>query len=132
MIKVATVCCFMLAFLDEVEVKGEEARHIRKKCQAYIDKHPQHLGLVANTAWDVACNSSEDYEEWDPATTLVLLWEETMYEVGKAVGINTKYGEKLLNKQQVSLKAKINSRKIAKNCLQAINKVIYDNKEKLV
>ena len=131
-VKYATICCFMLALLDEVEEKGEEARHIRKKCQAYINNHPQHLELIANTAWDLACGYTEDSPEWCPATVLVLIWKEFIEGLSNKVKLNTKYGEKLLNRQQVSLKAKINSRKIAKDCVKAINKVMYDNKEALV
>lgn len=128
-VRIATVCCFMLALLDEVEEKGEEARHIRKHCQAFIDSHPKYLDIVANKAWEVACEDSEDYDEWSPAVTLVMLWDKVGYELKDKALLNPKYGAKLFNKQNCSLKAKVNSKKIANKCLQAINKVIYDNKE---
>jgi len=133
-IKYATICCFMLALLDEVpkEDKGEEARHIRKKCQAYIDKHPQHLALVANGAWEVACSYTQDSPVWNPAITLVSLWNEFVHELRSEADLNPRFGIKLWNRQAASLRCMLNSKGIAKHCVEAINKVMYDNKEVLV
>lgn len=127
-VKLATICCFILALLDEVEEKGEEARHIRKKCQAFIDSHPHHLDIVANKAWEVACDTSEDYEVWSPAITIAMLWDKVGHELKDKAKLNPKYVAKLFNKQNCSVRAKVNSKKVANKCLQAINKVIYDNK----
>lgn len=128
--KAAVLSCFILALLEEVEVKGEEVVHIRKKCQAYIDKvkNTNALEIIANEAWDVACNYPTE-PEWSPAITLVKLWDKYAVLLKEKVGLNPKFGERLFNKQTCSLKVKIDSGKIAKYCNEAINKTMYKHKE---
>ena len=126
-VKIATICCFMLALLDEVTLYGIEIQHIRKRCQDYIDSHPEHLDVIANNAWELACTYTEDAPVWHPAATAVLLWEQFIDEMKKQVKLNPDFGKRLMLSLDCSITARKNSKRIALDCIKAINKVMYDN-----
>lgn len=124
MVKIGIVSCFIMALLDESDTWYEETRKIKKSLSAFIKKHPDNLDL-ANVAWDQACNT-EDQPAWDPVLTAVRLFGTFQDEMDKIV--NSKHFKALENKRKASLKAKIGSVKVAKSCVSAINKTLYDFK----
>lgn len=124
MLKLAIVSCFIVALLDESDIWYEETRKIKKSLNAFIEKHPDNLEL-ANTAWDLACDM-EDQPAWDPVLTAVRLFGIFQNDLNKIV--NSRHFKALENKRNASLKAKIGSVKVAKSCISAINKTLYDFK----
>lgn len=124
MLKLAIVSCFIMALLDESDTWYEETRTIKKRLNAFTKKHSTNLDL-ANVAWDLACDM-EDRPAWDPVLTAVRLFGTFQDDMEKI--ITSRHFKSLENKRNVSLKAKIGSVKVAKSCVSAINKTLYDFK----
>lgn len=131
-LRLATLCCFIVALLEETKLT-DEVRNINNKCMAYLPNNSKELDIVANEAWLLACEYPEQ-PEWNPTLVAYLLFSFSKYtnSLQTEVGLKWTYFTKLAKRYDISLKAKINSLKIAKYCIESINKTIYNHKELIV
>ena len=128
-IRLATICCFIAALLEDHD-STDEVRNIRAKCIAYIPTGSQELNIVANEAWALACEYPGQ-PEWNPALVAILMFQHSKYvmKLQEEAGLRWKYFDKLSKRYDTTLKAKLNSLKIARYNIEAINKTLYTHKD---
>jgi hypothetical protein len=128
-IQLATLCCFIVALLEDC-VATDEIRNIRKKCTAFIPKGSATLNVIANEAWQLAC-TYPDQPEWDPRAVAYKLYFSQYNDELIEIGLRAEYFTKMAKRHKLGVRARFNSVKIAKFCIESINKTMYKHKELL-
>lgn len=137
-LRAASIGLFMKALIVELLEKNkrqnESADIIARRVGKYVRKHfktkadQDLLAKIANGAWDMACDISE-FRELSVATLCMELYDSVYREIiEKELKLKGKLFQNFYNatRSESGLKVKIDSKAVTKDCLECINKCIYD------
>lgn len=120
--------------LDKNSRQNESADKIAVKSRKYVSKHfktpyeQELLSDIVNNAWDKACDIGE-FKELSVSVLCMEMYDSRYKELlTKELGYKPKLFQNFYNatRQWSGLKTKIDSKKLADDFINIINKEIYD------
>lgn len=108
------------------KIASLSSKYVRKHFKTPRDK--ELLAVVSNTAWDMSCNLGEAITVSIGATCMELFDSNYKELLKLELGYNEKMFQSLYNiyRDGSSLRVKLDSKRLAEECIANINKCIYD------
>ncbi len=138
-LRAATIGLFMKALIVELiepnKRMNESANKINIRIGKYINKHfktkeqQETLGKIANGAWDKAADIAE-FKILSVATLCMEMYDSPYRDlIENELKITSKLVQNFYNacRGESPLRVKIDSKVVTKQCLECINKSIYDH-----